>query len=175
MKRTCWSLSVVVAVIALASCGSSSSTAGPDAAASAALGPVNPSASPKPKHTTIRLRVLKRSGSTVALADVVISGHPLVFIVDTGATTTLVTQAVATELKLPTVGKPVHVTGVAGGSVAHAVRVNTWTLGGSRLPASNVVTLADSVGGTAGLLGSDILSRFGKITIDYERQTATLG
>jgi predicted aspartyl protease len=137
---------------------------------------VNPTATPKPKHARITLRVLKHSGATVALADVSIHGKAFVFVVDTGATTTLVDSAVARSLNLRPTGKAVPITGVAGGSSAPTVRITDWRLGGSALPASNVVTLpGGGVGGTAGLLGSDILSRFGKITIDYDGQVATLG
>jgi predicted aspartyl protease len=153
-----------------------SDTTAPTASGTAAVGPVNPTASPKPKQTQVKLRVLKKGGATIALADVRINGQAFVFVVDTGATSTLVDKTVATALKLVPTGKSVPISGVAGSGVAQTVRVTNWSVGDSKLPASNLVTLSGGgIGGTAGLLGSDVLSRFGKITIDYANQVASLG
>ena len=60
---------------------------------------------------------------------------------------------------------------------ASKVRLNGWSIGGQALPSivatSSVIAGAD--GKAFGLLGSDILSHFGAIELDYAHSQLTLG
>ena len=69
-------------------------------------------------------------------------------------------------------GQVREITGVTGVGEAVDVEVTDWRLGDVPLPPSTVGALplpgAEDEMGFQGLLGSDILSTFGAITVDYE-------
>lgn len=129
-------------------------------------------------QATVPLVVLKaRDGETLALARVVIHGRPFTFLIDTGSSKTLVDVALARQLHLQQVGKPVKVTGVGCSEAASKVRLKNWSIGGQALP-SIVATssvIAGANGKAFGLLGSDVLSHFGSIDLDYAHSQLTLG
>lgn len=131
-------------------------------------------------HTasSIPLVILKaKDGEVLALAKVTIHGRAFPFLIDTGSSKTLVDVALARKLHLRTIGKPIKVTGVGCSTTASKVRLNRWSIGGQPLPSivatSSVVAGAN--GQALGLLGSDVLSRFGAIEIDYAHGLLTLG
>ncbi len=137
-------------------------------------------ASTPPAHVaaTAPLVILKaRDGETLALARVIIHGRAFPFLIDTGSSKTLVDEALARKLHLKTVGKPINVTGVGCSEPASKVRLSRWSIGGQSLPnivaTSSVIAGAD--GKAFGLLGSDVLSHFGTISIDYAHGELTLG
>ena len=147
-------------------------------AALGALGGAVASARPARAAAAVHIVVLhSRSGGTVVAAKVVIHGHAFPFLVDTGASVTLVNPALAKRLHLRTVGKPHQFCGVTGCSSARRVRLSNWSIGGQPLP--SVVASSSPIVGTGGfgfgLLGSDVLSRFGSVTIDYRDRLLTLG
>ena len=61
--------------------------------------------------------------------------------------------------------------GVTGGEKASIVAVRSWSVGGTRLPSEKVFSLppADPGTGPIGLLGSDVLSHFRSIQVDYTK------
>ena len=137
-------------------------------------------ASTPPAHvaSTAPLVILKaRDGETLALARVIIHGRAFPFLIDTGSSKTLVDIALARKLHLTTVGKPIKVTGVGCSETASKVRLSSWSIGGQALP-SIVATssmIAGAGGKAFGLLGSDVLSHFGAIELDYAHSQLTLG
>jgi predicted aspartyl protease len=137
-------------------------------------------ASPGRAHaaSTAPLVVLKaRDGETLALARVVVRGRAYPFLIDTGSSKTLVDTALARQLHLKTVGRPIKVTGVGCSETASKVRLSRWSIGGQPLP--NIVATSSMIAGAGGkafgLLGSDVLSHFGAIGIDYAHGELTLG
>jgi predicted aspartyl protease len=128
----------------------------------------------------VRLYVLEGSGGTaLALVPVYINGEgPFAFALDTGASHTLVDLDVARKLNLPKAGRPTQITGVTGFSEAIPVRIEHWHIGDVELPPWRAVTLKMPNSGRdvklAGLFGSDILSRYGTIQIDYAGQVLIL-
>lgn len=127
---------------------------------------------------TIPLVVVKeRDGATAALVRVFIHGRLVPMLVDTGATVSVINRTAARELHLKTVGKPHQFCGVTGCALARRVRVKNWNVGGVPLPA--VVVSSSPIAGLNahpfGLLGSDVLSRFGSVTIDYANKELILG
>ena len=83
----------------------------------------------------------------------------------------VVDLAVVQELGLKRVAKVGGFTGVKSTTSATIVRVPRWKAGEVQLPAASIasVSLEDSLGnaGLKGLLGSDVLSRYDVVTIDY--------
>jgi predicted aspartyl protease len=128
--------------------------------------------------STVPLVVLRaRDGEVLALARVVIHGRAFPFLIDTGSSKTLVDVALARTLHLKRVGKPIKVTGVGCSESASKVRIARWSIGGQSLPSivATSSTIAGANGHAFGLLGSDVLSKFGAISIDYAHSVLTLG
>jgi len=142
---------------------------------------------------TVQLTVSNGAiGQVLAFAPVYINGDgPYQFAIDTGASKSVVDQSLATELDLPSAG-------ISGGMLSpqnggatsvSTVQVQNWRVGDITLdPATLVVTdlpsAQDQPGlgrllgggqGLDGLLGSDILSGYGSVTLDYSDQLLTLG
>jgi predicted aspartyl protease len=118
-----------------------------------------------------------KKGGTEVFAKVIIHGRAFPFLVDTGASTTLVNPRLARRLHLKTVGKKHTFCGVTGCATARRVRLSRWNISGVPLP-SVVASSAPIVGTNGfgfGLLGSDVLSKFGSVTINYSGKTMTLG
>jgi predicted aspartyl protease len=128
--------------------------------------------------STAPLVILKaKDGETLALARVIIHGRAFPFLIDTGSSKTLVDTALAKKLHLKTVGRPIKVTGVGCSETANKVRLGRWSIAGQTLP--NIVATSSIIAGSGGkafgLLGSDVLSHFGAIGIDYAHGELTLG
>jgi predicted aspartyl protease len=129
-------------------------------------------------QATVPIVVVKtKSGATAALVRVFIHGQLVPMLIDTGATMTVINRTAARRLHLKTVGKPHQFCGVTGCALARSVRVKNWNVGGVPLPA--VVVSSSPIAGLNahpfGLLGSDVLSRFGSVTIDYANKELILG
>lgn len=156
-------------LIASAAAGIALSALGGDVAASA-----------DSAHTasTVPLVVFRaRDGEAAALAKVIIHGRAFPFLIDTGASVSVVDLALARRLALRRIGKPVNVSGVGCTSAAYRVRLSNWRIGNQTLPAiiATSTKITGANGRAFGLLGSDVLSRFGLIGIDYTHATLTLG
>jgi len=140
------------------------------------------SASPVQAHTaqaSVPLVVVHtKDGATAALVRVFIHGRLVPMLVDTGATVTVINVTAARRLHLHTVGKPHRFCGVTGCAMARRVRVGNWSIGGT-VPLPTVVVSSSPIAGLNahpfGLLGSDVLSKFGSVTIDYAAKQLILG
>ncbi len=141
------------------------------------VGPTNPTQSPGPTPTVVDLQVVKRNGAALVIAPVTVNGKTYLFVVDTGATATLVDSSYAKTLGLKSTGKaPIPVAGLTGSGQAYLATISHWKIGRANVPTSTVTVSTIHLGiGLVGLLGSDVLSTFGKITIDYKTQKASLG
>lgn len=122
---------------------------------------------------TVPLRVLEAPGAALALVPVTISGQgPYLFALDTGASSTVLDTTIADELGLPRTGEQREVSGVIGQQRVEMVQVEQWRLGDVELDAMDIALLdlpAPSQGeGLQGLLGSDVLSGFDYVVIDYD-------
>ncbi|MBV9713867.1 MAG: retropepsin-like domain-containing protein [Solirubrobacterales bacterium] len=135
-------------------------------------------AAPPARPVKVPIVVVKApDGAIAAAVKLTIHGHTYGFLIDTGASVTVVNGPLAHQLGLAPVGKPVKVSGVGCSSSARIVDLSDWKLAGVTLPAIRAASVKIAgAGGTAlGLLGSDVLSRFGAVTIDYRRAVLTLG
>jgi hypothetical protein len=150
------------------------------------LGFLTPSPAPPPPELTpdqrtIELKIVEGpQGAILPFVPVYINGEgPFSFAVDTGASQTLIDRAVVDRLGLETRGQARPVTGVIGGAHADVVELVDWSMGGAPLPARDLLTLElPRINGEFqwhGLLGSDVLSLYGSITLDYERSILILG
>lgn len=144
------------------------------------LGPVACGRPRQGQERVVPLQVVEGPrGAVLALVPVFVAGQgPFAFALDTGASQSLVDQALAQDLSLPVIGRTRELTGVAGAIEADVIRVDEWRAGDVDLPATTAVSLelpqTNRDMGLRGLLGSDVLSRFGAITVDYEREVLIL-
>ncbi len=128
--------------------------------------------------TTVPLRVITgSSGQTIAIVAVHIgSSGPFSFILDTGASSSVVSTQVAKELGLPvarTIGPVSGVGGVIGR--AQTTDVTQWRMGTVALPPTELIMISfPGSGGPDGLLGSDVLSQFGTVNVDFSRRVLQL-
>ncbi len=128
---------------------------------------------------TVHAKVVSGSGgSRLLIVPVFIGSHgPYDFALDTGAARSVVDSRVASQLRLPTTGREQTITGVSGTSEAIRVRISAWRVDTTALPDATILSLRlpGSAGPTlSGLLGSDMLSQFRTVTIDYRDGTITL-
>lgn len=132
---------------------------------------------------TVPLDVMEGpEGGTLALIPVRIQGQgPFRFALDTGATRTVVDQEIARQLNLQVVGRTRAVAGVVSAAEAEQVRVREWSMGDVSLPSTTILSMVLPRTGEGngerilgGLLGSDVLSEYGAIVIDYDRQELVL-
>jgi predicted aspartyl protease len=127
----------------------------------------------------VKLRVVSGPGGVFAFLKVYIRGKgPFAFTVDTGASHSVVDYDVVRKLGLKTIGDPVTVTGITCRGTAGRLRMAKWRAGAVTLPATEIQTIdmPEPGGGIEidGLLGSDVLSTFGAITVDYRSERLVL-
>lgn len=181
MRRSGCAL-LIAALLATAGCGGSSHKQ--DGANAAAVTPhgkhVRLSTPGVPKgEQSVKLRVITaKDRNTIALVPIYIDGRgPYPFALDTGASQSLIDTALARDLGLRTLGPSVPLHGVTGGGRGQMVQVRNWRAGKVRLHADRIAALKlfnGARGGPVGLLGSDVLSRFGKIAVDYDKDVLLL-
>ena len=123
----------------------------------------------------------RQKRSAFALVPVYINGRgPFAFALDTGASRSLISAVLARQLNLPDRGPAGQLFGIGGGATAENMLVANWRAGHVALPTEIVATLqtpqgaqsgagVNRGGGPVGLLGSDVLSRYGKIAVDYDK------
>jgi predicted aspartyl protease len=119
-------------------------------------------------------------GEVLALVPVYINGQgPFGFALDTGASESVVDTGIVQRLNLPVVGSAGEATGVGGMVSAKLVRVDSWRVGDVNLPQKNIAAInlpgPNTQRGLQGLLGSDVLSNYGEITVNYDRGVLILG
>ncbi|HEY5386029.1 MAG TPA: aspartyl protease family protein, partial [Acidimicrobiales bacterium] len=96
---------------------------------------------------------------------------PFPFVLDTGAGQSTIDAGLAHRLHLASAGPPSEFAGVGCTGTARPVSVGDWSLDGVPLSAQQLTAATlPQMGGKGepvGLLGSDVLSRFGAIRIDF--------
>jgi hypothetical protein len=136
------------------------------------------SCAPQPgPPSVVPIRVI--SHGAVIVANVCIGGEgPFPFLVDTGGSTTLVDSSLAARLHLALVDGPRTVLSFTCKRQISYAALSRWSVGNTTLlPQAVVVGTVRSpvLPNLDGVLGSDTLSSFGAVRIDYRQQTLSLG
>lgn len=187
---------VAVAAVAVTGCGSSgqrsagrtpaarSETAATSTTAATRLPGVTGPAARPPARIVVPAAIIRNAQGSVdaGFVKLTIKGQLYIFKVDTGATSTIVDSTVAQALALPDRGPATTLTALCAKSFAQPVAISDWKLGGATLPAMTIASEATGFAGTTyqglpfgGLLGADVLSRFGTMTLDFAGKRLTLG
>jgi hypothetical protein len=128
----------------------------------------------------IPVTVSQVAGQVAETVNVCIKGQgPFPFVVDSGDGESTIDAGLAARLHLPNAGPAVRFDGVGCSGTARPVTVSTWSVEGEPL-AGQILTAArlPKIGGRGepdGLLGSDVLSTFGAVRLDFTAATLTFG
>lgn len=102
---------------------------------------------------------------------------PYQFVVDTGASRSIIDAQIVEELELET-GQSAQARSVSSEFRGQTVKVEQWRVGDVELEPRTIVAAdlprAEGEVQFRGLLGSDVLAAFGNIEIDYDEQVMTL-
>ncbi len=113
------------------------------------------------------------------VANICFAGQgPFPFLVDTGGATTLLDSSLAARLDLPLVDGPRTVTSFTCKRQISFASVSRWSVGNTTLLPQTVevgTVRSPALPNLDGVLGSDTLSSFGAVRIDYRQQTLILG
>jgi hypothetical protein len=112
------------------------------------------------------------AGQVAESVNVCIGGRgPFPFVLDTGAGESTIDAHLARRLGLQSAGPASQFAGVGCTGAAQPVSVGAWTLSGvSLVPQQMTAATLPQIGGRGepvGLIGSDVLSRFGAVRIDF--------
>jgi len=130
----------------------------------------------KPSNETVKFKL--RDGYLIVVQTTVNGVGPFNFLLDTGATHTVIDPALARELRLPVIGKA-SLTTVLDVRQDQLVRLKRVRVGGSEVSELGaVIDRLDQVKlkapGIRGVLGEDYLSNF-DFLIDYRQRTLRFG
>ena len=130
------------------------------------------------KRTAIPLDVTTSASGTSVQTPVTFGrSGPFPFDVATGAPTSAVTESVATQLALAKTGKSAPVTSFGCLRDAPVVQSGPWAIGSVALPSRpmTAAVAAYSPSTSQGTLGSDALSTYGWVVLDYRSGSLFLG
>jgi hypothetical protein len=130
--------------------------------------------------TRVPLTVSTVAGQVAEVVNVCIGGRgPFPFVLDSGAGQSTIDAGLAHRLALATAGPANEFAGVGCTAAAQPVAVGSWSLAGVALqPQQLTAGTLPQIGGKGepdGLLGSDVLARFGAVRIDFAPGALTLG
>lgn len=168
--------------VALAACGSGGGNAAPrprvhvEPEVTFALPPASDgcsAATPLPGGgSRVPIEVSTVAGQVAELVNVCIAGQgPFPFVLDSGAGQSTIDAHLARRLHLPSAGPTETFAGVDCTGTARPVAVAQWSIEGVNLAPQQLTSATlPQIGGKGepvGLLGSDVLARFGAVRIDF--------
>jgi Aspartyl protease len=120
----------------------------------------------------VPMTVSVAAGQVAELVDVCVAGQgPYPFVLDSGAGQSTIDAGLAHQLHLATAGAASEFAGVGCTGTAQPVSVDDWSLDGVDLGSQELTAASlPQMGGKGqpdGLLGSDVLSRFGAVRLDF--------
>jgi hypothetical protein len=94
-----------------------------------------PTAAAAPTNRQVPMTVVHTGTGSLALVPVTLDGHdPMMFVLDTGSSTSVVDLNVVRRLSLPPVGHPRRATGVSCATTTQPIHVSSWQVGTVGLP-----------------------------------------
>ena len=129
--------------------------------------------------SSIPITVSVVKGQVQVTTNVCLNGKgPFPFVIDTGAELSVVATQLAKQLDLPHIGPAGEAEGIGCTLSSQPVSIRSWSVGGVNLTPQNLVATTQPYFGVKGqpdgLLGSDVLGRFGAVRLDFAAKTLTL-
>jgi hypothetical protein len=128
----------------------------------------------------VPLEVSRDGGGAIGFVAVCVHGEgPYEFLVDSGSSLSVVDPGLASTFGFAATGGPLTAAGIGCSVSITLVRISGWSLGPLPLETQTVaVQTLPAIArdhAFAGIIGSDVLARFGAVRIDYLRGTLGLG
>jgi len=130
----------------------------------------------------VPVKIVHHKSSVEVLVQLKIHSKPFYFLVDTGASVTLIDSTVAKSLGLAAIGAPGKATTIGCSAPIQPVALADWSVGSQALPDSLIPSQRTELAGkkiggipVAGLLGADLYYLYGTMTVDFKNATMTLG
>jgi len=129
-------------------------------------------------NDSVPIGIWHANGFNEVLVGVCVAGHgPFPFLIDSGAEVSVISQSLARSLRLSPTGGPVTIAAIGCTEQAGDIAVRSWSMGGIKLANQSLVELnfpAPLRRDVDGVIGSDVLARFGAVRIDYRSQELAL-
>lgn len=134
-----------------------------------------PTLAPVGGPVTIPIEVDHDFQDTIVTIPVRIHGEKFLFALDTGASTTAVNGTVLRAVGAEDTKEDADYEIASGATESSRLfRIDDWSIGSLQLQRNALVSDLAHPLDVDGLLGSDQLSRLGRVTIDYDAQTLTI-
>jgi Aspartyl protease len=132
------------------------------------------------RPSVLAVRIVHIDTGDVVLVKACIDGAgPFPFVIDSGSSFSVIDTQLARRFHLHQVGAPQEAAGIACSATVVPEQLSSWSMGGLVLRPQAVFSASlpnlEPNQPLAGIIGSDVLSRFGSIRIDYQKQTVSLG
>jgi hypothetical protein len=126
------------------------------------------------------VRIVHIDAGAVVLVNVCIDGAgPFPFVVDSGSSLSVIDKQLSQRFHLHQVGRVQQAAGIACSAMVVPEQLSSWAVGGMALRPQFVFSASlpnlEPNQPLAGVIGSDVLSRFGSVRIDYQKQTLSPG
>ena len=130
--------------------------------------------------TVLSASIVRLGQGVVALVSVCIEGAgPFPFLIDTGSALSVIDAHLSRRFHLRQVSAPERAAGIACSTTVVPEQVSNWSIGGATLKPQVLLSAAvpnlSASQPLDGVIGSDVLSRFGSVRIDYRARTVGLG
>jgi len=132
------------------------------------------------RPSVLPVRIVRIDTGEVVLVNACIDGAgPFPFVIDSGSSFSVIDKQFAQRFRLHQVGAPQEAAGIACSATVVPEQVTSWSMGGLALRPQVVFSASlpnlEPNQPLAGVIGSDLLSRFGSVRIDYQKRTVSLG
>ena len=132
------------------------------------------------RPSALAVRIVHIDTGDVVLVKACIDGAgPFPFVIDTGSSFSVIDTQLARRFHLHQVGVPQEAAGIACRATVVPEQLSSWSMGGLALRPQAVFSASlpnlKPNQPLDGVIGSDVLSRFGSIRIDYQKRTVSFG
>ncbi len=132
------------------------------------------------RPSVLAVRIVRIDTGAAVLVNACIDGAgPFPFVIDSGSSFSVIDKQLSRRFNLHQVGAPEQAVGIACSGAVVPEQLPSWSVGGLALRPQVVFNASlpnlEPNQPLAGVIGSDVLSRFGSIRIDYQARTVSLG
>ncbi len=132
------------------------------------------------RPSVLAVRIVRIDTGAAVLVNACIDGAgPFPFVIDSGSSFSVIDERLSGRFHLQQVGAPEQAAGIACSTTVVPEQLSSWSVGGLALRPQIVFSASlpnlEPNQPLAGVIGSDVLSRFGSVRIDYQARTVSLG